>query len=361
MTEIEKTWLTNCTNTTNPAYYNDYRCLAIFYGRTIAASLSIAGCCLVLFMIVIYRQYRNFTHRMIISVLLPTIVITSVYSYQNNINRTGLYCQVSGFLDNFCTLSQRLLILCIVIHLLVFTIYEKRPKHLELIFHSIVWPFSLCMSIIPIYGHHYGAAGTWCWIKNETRYENLLRLLCVYLWLMMSVFIEIVCFAMVISKIHWQLKQFRSDGYCSMMRTQKKRLYRKYVYPLLLYPLVNFVIAVPVSVNRFQNWLSPDSPMFGLYFLHCTLYPLWGFCNAVMYFMSKDTLRQLHPCAILDEIFTSWARNTASLEPSSTQTGDLPYVDEHYADDSNLVNANASAVLSGEMNSSDSDMESLYH
>jgi len=56
---------------------------------------------------------------------------------------------------------------------------------------------------------------------------------------------------------------------------------------------------------------------------------------------------------------TSWARNTASLEPSSTQTGDLPYVDEHYAAD--LVNSNTSAVLSGEMNSSDSDMESLYH
>ena len=353
---LSETWLSNCTNTSNSAFNDDYRCLAIFYGRTVAACLSIAGCCLVLFMIVLYRKYRYFTNRMIVSLLLPTIVISSVYSYQNNIDRTGIYCQISGFLDNFCTLSQRLLILCIVIHLVVFTIYDIRPRNMELIFHLVVWPFSLCLSVIPIYGHHYGGAGTWCWIKNKTPYENLLRLLCVYLWLILCVLIEIVCFAMIVSKIHWQLKQFRSDGYCPRLKADKKRLYKKYVYPLLLYPLVNIVIAVPVTVNRFQNWIRPNDPVFVLYFLHCTLYPLWGFCNAVMYFTNKETLRQLHPCSILNEIMTSWTRNTSSLETTSSPRADFQYVDENYATDSHIVNhANTSSMLeSEERNSSES-------
>ena len=180
------------------------------------------------------------------------------------------------------------------------------------------------MSIIPIFGHHYGAAGTWCWIKNETLYENILRLVCLYLWLILAVIIEMVCFAMIVCKIHQQLRLLTSNSHCASEIMEKKQLYKKYVYPLLFYPLVNFVIAIPVTANRFQNWLSRDEPIFVLYFLHCTFYPLWGFCNAVTYFANRETLRQLNPCQILNAIMSSWALLSGYLqEPLSDQE---PYI-----------------------------------
>ena len=226
---------------------------------------------------------------------------------------------------------------------------------MEIVFHLLVWPFSLIMSIIPIFGHHYGAAGTWCWIKNETLYENILRLVCVYLWLILAVIIEMVCFAMIVCKIHQQLRLFSSDSYCPLAVMEKKQLYKNYVYPLLLYPLVNFFITIPVTVNRFQNWLSPDEPIFALYFLHCTLYPLWGFCNAVTYFASRETLHQLHPCAILDAILNSLSRTSSLLEPPSDQEAYLRHVDESHTD-ALMVNCNH-AVEVDSNNLSVSDMD----
>ena len=359
---LTTTWLSKCTNTSNPAYKSDYRCLAIYYGRTIAASLSIVGNCLVLLSILLYKKYQNFTHRMIISVLVPDMIYSVVYFCEENTNRTGVRCEISGFLDNFCTLSGHLFLLCIVIHLLVFTFYNVKPNlNMEIVFHLVVWPFSLIISIIPIFRHHYGVTGSWCWIKNESKYDNILRLFCLYLWIIMTIFIEIVGYALVVCKIHQQLSRFNS-GKCSQISvSEKKQLYKKYVYPLLFYPLANFVIRVPATVNRFQNYLSPDKPIFVLYFLHCTLCPLWGFCIFVTYFANRETFRVLNPCRIIDVILSSWALLNSYMRerPSDLEAFMREnYIDDNHANDALIGNCDrAVEVESNSINPSVSDME----
>ena len=356
------TWLSNCTNTSSPAYTSDYRCLAIYFGRTIAASLSIVGNCLVLLAILLYKKYQNFTHRMLISVLVPDIIYSIVYFCEKNMDKAGVRCEIAGFLDNFCTLSGHLFVLCIVIHLLVFTFYNLKPNiNVEIVFHLVVWPFSLITSIIPIFGNHYGVTGSWCWIKNESKYDNILRLVCLYLWLIMAIFFELVGYSLVVCKIHQQLSRFNS-GKCSQMSvTEKKQLYKKYVYPLLFYPLVNFVIGVPATVNRFQNYFSPDKPIFVLYFLQCTLCPLWGFCIFVTYFANRETLSELNPCQILDVILSSWALLSSYLRerPSDLEAFMREnYIDDNYANDALIGNCDlAVEVESDSINLSVSDME----
>ena len=342
-----ETWLTNCT-TNEHAYSSDYRCRAIFYARTTSAALSVLGCCLVLFIIIVYKKYHHFTQRLIMYLLLPTFVISGVSVYPN-ISNTNRSCEIAGFFMNWGILSQRLIILCIVIHLLVFTFRQRRPAYLELMFHIVTWGFSLCFSIVPLFGHHYGSAGVWCWIKGETLYEEGLRFGCFYVWVWCCILVEIVCFGLVVVRVQKQLRMLQGNPDAHQLKEQ----YKKYIYPLLLYPLVNFVLAIPVTANRIQNWIERGNPLFVLFLLHSIVYPIWGFFNAMMYFMNRETILQLHPCNVLEQLISCQRSSSQSPQVSNNQHQPGVNVDFNYA--ANVL-VNPSALHSATVESG-SDME----
>ena len=130
-----------------------------------------------------------------------------------------------------------------------------------------------------------------------------------------------------------------------------KKSYKKYIKPLLLYPLVNFVLAIPVTANRIQNWVHEDKPVFGLFLCHSIVYPLWGFCNAMMYFMSKETIMQLHPCNILQRLIplSSSSSHPAPDAPKRAATDDEA--------NAATVLTNPAALNSVTMDSSGGDMD----
>ena len=343
-----QTWLTNCTVGKDQAHNSDVRCRIIYYARTISAALSVLGCVLVLFIIMLYKKYHHFTQRLVMYLLLPTFVISAVSVYPD-ISNSDTSCEIAGFFMNWGLLSQRLIILCIVVHLLVFTFHQNRPKYLELIFHIATWGFSLCFSLVPIPGHHYGSAGVWCWIKGQSRYENELRFGCFYVWVWFCILVEIVCFVLVVVRVRKQLKMFERMSTPDI--DDLKKSYKKYIKPLLLYPLVNFVLAIPVTANRIQNWVHEDNPVFGLFLCHSIVYPLWGFCNAMMYFMSKETIMQLHPCNILERL----------IPLSSSSSHPVPDAPKRAATDDEAnaatVLTNPAALNSVTMDSSGGDMD----
>lgn len=352
-TEAPNNWLIDCENEgLNQVHSSDVKCRAIFYARTISAALSALGCFLVLFIIIVYKKYTRFTQRLVMYLLLPTFVISavSVYPY---ISDTNISCEVAGFFMNWGMLSQRLIILCIVVHLLVFTFNQTRPKCLELLFHVVTWGLSFCFSIIPIPGHHYGSAGVWCWIKGVTPYEYGLRLGCFYIWVWCCVLIEFVCFALVVVRVRRQLRSFQGMSTSDPEVEETMRRFKKYIYPLMLYPLVNFILAIPVTANRIQNAVNKDHPDFWLFLFHSIIYPLWGFCNAMMYFMNKETLLQLHPYNVWEGII-SWRRSLSQNHQKSSAPNDQPPdIDLAYAGG---AVTNPAALYSATMDS-ESDME----
>ena len=296
------TWLKNCSNYTDSSYFDDYRCRNIYYARAISASLSIIMCCLVVFIIVLYKKYNRFTQRLVLYLVVPTLVISAV-ALDPTISDDNPSCAVAGFFMNWGLLAQRFIILCIVLHLLVFSFHKSKPWYLEILFHGIIWGFSLCLSIIPLFNKQYGSAGVWCWIRGRNHYElYVLRIICLYFWVWLCIFIEIVCFAWVVIRVFKQIRLFENS--CDPAASELKRKYLEYIYPLMLYPLANFFLAIPVSINRIQNMIDPGNPNYILFLIHSIVYPIWGFFNMIMYFMNKETLQQLSPCAIVKRIAT---------------------------------------------------------
>lgn len=312
------TWLSNCSNVTNTDRYHDSRCLAIFYARTIASCLSILGCLMVLFLIVVYRRWRHFTHRMIAYLMIPSIVLGCIYLYPHPLQDEEPLCQALGYLINTCTFAQRLLILFIVIHLVIFTIYKERPKYIEHVFVCLTCVIPPAISIVPFIGDetHYGYAGDWCWIKaGPTKsYNTLLRFVCLYLWIVIFLCGEMASIIFVITRVRAHIQSLQANS-VSVSTLQR---YKKQTYPLILYPVVNLLLAVPTCGARLYDALRPDEPYFSLYLLHCAIYPLWGFCNAAMYFLNRETANQLHPYSLWDHL-KSWRTSSqpAKLLPAA--------------------------------------------
>ena len=352
-TKAPNNWLIDCEKEgADQSHSSDPKCRAIFYARTTSAALSVLGCFLVLFIIIVYKKYTRFTQRLVMYLLLPTFVISAASTYPF-ISDTSVSCEVAGFFMNWGTLSQRLIILCIVVHLLVFTFNQTRPKCLELLFHFVTWGLSFCFSIIPIPGHHYGSAGVWCWIKGVTPYEDELRLGCYYIWVWCCVSLEIVCFTLVVVRVRKVLRRLQGMSASNPEVEETKRRLKKYIYPLMLYPLVNFILAIPITANRIQNWVNEGHPVFLLFLCHSMVFPLWGFCNAMMYFMNKETLLQLHPYNVWESII--------SRRRGSSQNRQIPIVPNDQAPDVDHVYAggavtNPAALYSATM-ASESNME----
>jgi hypothetical protein len=225
---------------------------------------------------------------------------------------------------------------------------------MEHTFVILVCTLSLLISSIPLIGEHshYGYAGVWCWIKSESRNENLLRIFCMYFWLLLFIGIEFVCFFIVVLKVRKNLQQIEAACMDSSVAQLRVRQYKRQVYPLLCYPLVNMVLAIPVTTNRIQNWINPDEPVFGLYLAHCTIYPLWGFCNAMMYFVNRETIRELHPSSVWERL-TSWRLSSSQhrlLNPGQTPQ---PGHDDGCVQENSRVVLHPDAMYSATMDSSD--------
>ena len=280
------TWLDGCLTNSD-----DWRCRVIFYCKAVSAISSLIGCLLALGLIIIYRKYRFFTQRLVMYLLMPSILVACL-SLNPDISHST-ECQIVGFIFNIGVLSQRLLICCIVVHLLLLTMSQNRFRYLEIIFHVVVWVVSIIISCVPWFsGIHYGPAGVWCWIQNTSSYESGLRLGCFYIWLIIGVALEIVVYFYIWFWLHKKLRTYEGND---PRVIAKRNQYKKNMKPLLWYPLLDLVLTIPVSVNRAQNWIAPDNPIFPLFLIHSIVYPSWGLWNALLYLINKETLMEMKP------------------------------------------------------------------
>lgn len=306
------TWLNACTD--NSPENDDNRCEALKICRTISASLSLIGCLLALVVILVYKKFRFLTQRLVMYLLLPCTFM-ALFSLHNISGNTSV-CSAKGFFRNFFALSQNFWIICINVHLLTVLIMRSKYRHLEKIYHSVVWGGAFLVSLIPLFGNHYGNAGIWCWIQGHTKYENVLRVICYYMWLLIMIFGGALIYIFIIFKVLQRVNSY--EGTYSPENEQSKQQYKKSIRPLLFYPIINVLLASVPIANRIHNWSHPGHPNFGLSLAHSITSPLFGFVNACLFLLNKDTLIQLHPVNFWNALCI-WSKSTFTFARSSAE------------------------------------------
>ena len=336
------TWLSACAG--GIPGNEDYRCKAIRIARQTSASLSLIGIVISFLVIVVYKKFRFFTQRLV-TYLLISCTFIAMFSL-DSITVDTSSCVAIGFFRNFFGLSQLMWILCINIHLLVVLVKQVNYRHLEKVYQITVWGGSFVVSIIPLFGVHYGNAGIWCWIKGQTSYENVLRILCYYLWLILMVFGGAVIYIYIVFKVMQRINSY--EGTYDPEKEQSKQQYKKSIRPLLFYPLINLFLASIPLANRIHNWTDADNPSFGLSLAHSITSPLFGFVNACLFLLNKDTLTQLHPLHFWHAICV-WSKSTFTFTKSSADTRekkmDYTLKEEDEPDANESANADSSSDM----------------
>ncbi|KAL5259810.1 hypothetical protein ACHWQZ_G010054 [Mnemiopsis leidyi] len=273
-------WLHSCSDENKDN--DDYRCSNIETGRLISASLSVVVCILALLVIVVYKKFRFFTQRLVMYVLCSCMVFALLSL--NNIAGDSLECTAKGFFRNAAGLSQNLWIICIDVHLLIVMMKPSMNHYnLEKIYHGVVWGLTIVLSIIPLIGNHYGHAG------------------------------------MVMKKIN------SYDGPYNPDTERSKQQYKKSIKPLLLYPIVDLILASFQTAHRIQNWALPGNPVYELALAHSIIAPLWGFVNALLFLLNKETIKQLHPVSFWQEL-KHWSKTTFTFTKSvETKSKNMDY------------------------------------
>ena len=176
---------TNCSasNFTNQSCFKLDQQLfeSVFWAKIVIQVLAGVAGCLVILMIFHFKAYKNFVQRLHLYLAIAAIFNCTAFTL-NSLpveNRCGhmfvkneIFCQASGFLDQYSTWLILLLVCWITLQIFMLGVFKRNYKSCKYelvgVLTTLVVP--LVASIIPSInfgnGTMYGLAGAWCWIKT---------------------------------------------------------------------------------------------------------------------------------------------------------------------------------------------------
>ena len=257
-------------------------CDIIVYCKYVACSLSIVGSITVLLLIVLLRKYTVFAQRLIAYLSVASLVMSVAFLPSDFSTKPSTLCVVQGAVVQFFVMNAIYWINVITINFYWSVFYEHGLKRYELMLLVMSVLIPGASSAAPFLGHHtYGPAGAWCWLSDiwEWRFGVW------YIWRITTLAVMIV----VVSRIVCHLNLYsRTRHSFSDFRTVSED-----IRTLRLYPVVYLLVSLFPVINRVQNAIKPDDPVFVLFVLQACTDPLFGAIVAIIFLLDGNTRRAL--------------------------------------------------------------------
>ena len=266
-------------------------CLTIEIVVRLISTFAFLSSIIVLILIFILKKYRFTSQRLVLYLVLATLAYT-LHAAIGSIDMTdSILCTIEGFVSMF-TIWVLIISVCNIAVNLFWNIIIGKPSniYLEIFYICVTLGLPLVISIIPFIDNSYGPAGLWCWIGNSRPLEKILRFALMYvpLWIT-SVFLFLL-FIIITAKLLYEVRRW---GPYHPQTDKKKNLIQREIKPLIRYPITFLIFCIIPTINRVQNIIAPTSPIFALYLLHAISTPSAGLTLSLMFFMSRDTLKEL--------------------------------------------------------------------
>lgn len=262
------------------------RCAVILVLQYTSATISLVCLLFVIVTILLFKLYKLFVQRLILFLCLSAAVKSGLYFIViDHIGNSG--CIAQAFFTQLFSWTE-LLWVCAITANIVMVVHGYRPERYERKIHLFVWLVSLFWALVPIFGHYYGRAGSWCWVQRQytaVRFGVWYIPFMVILASMIGAYMYLLCFAMgrgfnEISGTDFEMEQIRSQR-------------KKEVIPLLLYPIIYLILNLPLLIYRVEDAAYPDDkPVYALLLLSIIVSPLTGAFNAIAFAVMEDTLRE---------------------------------------------------------------------
>jgi len=237
--------------------------------NVVCSALSLVGSLIIIVSFLYFKELRTFAFRLVFFVSCSDFCACVFQLFGDP--QTKTLCQLQGFGENVFTLSSFMWVTAIAIVINAIRVkYERFPKEKYLLWcHSIIWPSSLVISILPFFSDSYGHAGGWCWIKDFDAIDRIWRIVCFY-----SILLLIFCYLVY---VYFRLYRYLSAE--DEVSNDSQAMLRK----VIVFPLVIFVCYFFGFIRRLLEVIGLVHPPFWLAVVHVSTSSLLGLGNAIVY------------------------------------------------------------------------------
>ena len=281
---------TNCTDS-----FSNKQMTRLLIALTISGLVSAVLCLIAVIVVLRYTLYKFFVYRLALYQILSCLVFSVAEALQlMTINYgTGedtyhhIACQFTAFLNTYTVWVKLILTLSLVFHIYVRAVYLKDLKKLEIVYIVISFLIPGFIASVPLITKYYGLAGGWCWIRDwkkrcasDKDTVGIIHQFSVWYGpLTIFLFICLIAVVIVVTKYCFWRHCTRCHKTNTNEDANKKAV--KELLPLLLYPVIFFVLALFPLINRLNGAISPHDS-FGWMMSHAITEALWGSCSALV-------------------------------------------------------------------------------
>ena len=282
---------TDCFNDTNDRNH-------LLVAMASSGGVSFIMCVIAISVVMFLKLYKYFVYRLAlyqVSACLIFSVSESLVMMNYNYNGTEPFhvraCLATAFLMQYTMWMKLLFTLCLMFHLFCLAVCFKNFEKLECLYILLPLLLPIIPSCIPFIYHFYGIAGAWCWIQAwhndcpSERYKNGI-IEQFTLWYGPLFFSLVLCLIAVTTIVlvlvgRACLRQQNEAEPLIAENRNKKAL--KELLPLLVYPIIFFILAVFPLVNRVYGAIPlphGNNSYYKLFMAHSVTQASWGFFSA---------------------------------------------------------------------------------
>lgn len=254
-----------------------------------ATAMSFVGSAGILTCFVAYPSLRKFSFKLIAYLSLAD-VLNCMSGFMGDPPSPSAVCTLQGVTNQFFATASYLwtTVIAFVLHRTVVQ-HNADVQALERHFHAFVWCTAFVMTLLPLAMGEVGDAGPWCWIRSSTEAGRVLRMVTFYVPLWVAIAYNGYVYYLVVRAIRYAMQLAESSQLGGKLNVEQlKALQRLGFYPLILVGAHLFA-----TINRIQNWVAPDDPVFWLYALQAFTQNANGFFNFLAYGFNKTVRRAL--------------------------------------------------------------------
>jgi len=249
----------------------------------IGASLSLIGGIFIVVTFCLFARVRKMQTFQLICLMSVADIFASLSRFLtvSGVNEDGQDCDVSPACYAQAGMSQYFetagffWVMCIsahiyyVIHIVQGAPTANQRKRAFIAYNVVSWGVPFILLMIAAGSHVLGDAGTWCWIGSDHQWA---RISLYYVWLLVVTCVNLSIYADI-------TRAARARR--GLVETRNPLAFRLRLY------ILAFVLTHIFSIlNRLQNVIDPDKPVFALYLLQSIFEPMNGFTNALVYGMN---------------------------------------------------------------------------
>uniref|UniRef100_T1J4S7 G-protein coupled receptors family 2 profile 2 domain-containing protein n=1 Tax=Strigamia maritima TaxID=126957 RepID=T1J4S7_STRMM len=232
----------------------------------------------------------HFLHRMrLVLYLSVAALLDNVGFFMGGLYTDGHLCNFEALWLTLFEWSVLLWVCCITFNIFFNAILYKKTESYEIVYHMICWALPFIIALSPlVYKDFYGPAGAWCWIQKEFM---TWRFVIWYGPLFVLITILFIMYAIIIMKMKKRASTW--EGTYSPELERLKKIFEDDAKRLYGYPFVYLITSICPVLNRIQNAINPDHPVYSLWILHCLFAPLPGAINVIIFGLDQDIRSKL--------------------------------------------------------------------